>query len=202
MKSIFSEQELTTARLILAKGFSRSAESLAHFIKVDTNISMGQQFAITDAFDASVVSKRKAPLFLLTSELIGDLNGVSFLIFSEEEANTITKTVYPNKNFSAEKFAKKRASLLLEIDNIITAGVVSEFANAFNYRTYGGVPELQVLNHEKVVRELFEQTKGAAYMISFSASLVAQKVAVNADFIWSVGKAFVTGIKDVQQQQQ
>jgi len=194
---IFTEIELKKAKEIIRSGLSKAAKSFGAFLKTEIRLDLGDDFTISENVLKINMDTKSDDIYLLTSELLGELKGASYLIFSKNEVKSIMTSIYPNKNFAEEKYNKKSKSLILETDNIITAGLISQFANVFDYRTYGGVPHLDIVDHKEAERIIFEGTNKNEFLLGFKAILSSDGGDINADFIWSVDKAFVEGVKKV-----
>ncbi len=193
---VFTEVEMEKAKDIITFGLLDSARSLEVFIKLEIKLDLGDDFSISENSSNMNITDKGDEIYLLTSELIGEIKGTSYLIFSKEEVKSIMASIYPNKEFTEEKYKKKANALILETDNIITAGVMSNLANVFNFRTYGGVPQLNIVNHNEAIRIISEGTKKDDYVF-FKAILSSKMGNIKADFIWLLDKAFVDGVKTV-----
>ena len=193
---VFTEVEMEKAKDIITFGLLDSARLLEVFIKLEIKLDLGDDFSISENSSNMNITDKGDEIYLLTSELIGEIKGTSYLIFSKEEVKSIMASIYPNKEFTEEKYKKKANALILETDNIITAGVMNNLANIFNYRTYGGVPQLNSVNHNEAVRIILEGTKKDDYVF-FKAILSSKMGNIKADFIWLLDKAFVEGVKTV-----
>lgn len=193
---VFTEVEMEKAKDIITFGLLDSAKSLEVFIKLEIKLDLGDDFSISENSSNMNITDKGDEIYLLTSELIGEIKGTSYLIFSKEEVKSIMASIYPNKEFTEEKYKKKANALILETDNIITAGVMNNLANIFNYRTYGGVPQLNIVNHNEALRIISGGTKKDDYVF-FKAILSSKMGNIKADFIWLLDKAFVEGVKTV-----
>lgn len=196
MENIFTEKELLKAREIVTAGLVKAARSLGVLINSETTFEFGEEFSISESFSPSMLTKVESTIYLLSTNLMGELKGVSFLLFSEEEVKEIMKSCYPNKQFDDEKYKRKSESLILEVDNIITAGVVSEFANAFNSRTFGGVPKLDVLNLNQAIHFISKETSANNFILKFKTMLISETMNIKADFLWSLDSTFIDAIKE------
>tara|TARA_B100000809_G_C15138570_1_gene531835 strand:- start:1242 stop:1859 length:618 start_codon:yes stop_codon:yes gene_type:complete len=192
----FTDIEMEKAKDIITFGLLESAKSLEVFIKLEIRLDFGDDFSISENLSNKNITAKSDEVYLLTSELIGEIKGTSYLILSKEEVKSIMASVYPNNEFTEEKYIKKSNALVLETDNIITAGVMKNLANIFNYRTYGGVPQLNIVNHNEAVRIISEGTKKDDYVF-FKAILSSKTGNIKADFIWLLDKAFVEAVKKV-----
>lgn len=78
--------------------------------------------------------------FIIQSDLEGEINGKTYLLFSEDEANKIAEICLGTIKMKAENNSNLKESLLLEIGNIITGSLVTQFANIFKVNIFGSVP--------------------------------------------------------------
>jgi len=78
--------------------------------------------------DAAVLTNKKGEnINLLLTEIIGELNGICCLLFTEDEANKLRHAALPPEiiNDSA-LMTEMRDGILLEVDNIISAAVITQ----------------------------------------------------------------------------
>jgi chemotaxis protein CheY-P-specific phosphatase CheC len=116
-------------------GFERAAHSFSSLVGKTVRITNSPSVLIRHDNDFSCFSEEKGDLMVLTTQIIGTITGKSFLIFSEEESKEIFKSLKSNSDHLKEAF-------LMEIDNIISASVISELSNALAIEVYGDVPNL------------------------------------------------------------
>ena len=81
-----------------------------------------------------------AILYVLTTQLIGEVNGKSYLVMTEKECNALVRALH--KNQLPEEDSLKEA-FLLELDNIISASVISALSDALKIEIYGDVPQVK-----------------------------------------------------------
>ena len=84
---------------------------------------------------------------------MGDINGESFLIFSEEEIGLHHKKSASLKIFGPMRLKSKqkmRGEFINEIDNILSSSVITEIANELDVFLYGGVPQPQLLDGKEL----------------------------------------------------
>lgn len=182
---------------VIRQGLDDAAKSLEFFTKTETNLELDEDFKFNglSALDLAVADTDQ--VYVLTTTLEGEMNGVAYLLVTKNEVEALMKAYYPGKEFDEAKYEKKSNNLLLEMDNIITASVVTQLANHFKYKTYGGVPQLQIIS-KAALEELISSKKGEHdFVIDFKAKFVAQGVDVKADFIWFVDETFVEGVKNI-----
>lgn len=196
MAADLNRVELDITREIVNIGLSKSADSLSFFIKEKTFIKLID--LKINSVDCKFVSLKNDSnkCYLLTTEIIGDLKGKAFLIFNEAEVEKIINSNLPEsvKNNPVEK-ANMTNAFLLEIDNIITASVITQFANILQCKIYGGVPSLNVLSH-KELNDYFEKNDSGKYnAIYFNSKFMTKHMDIDPEFIWYLDDKFFNGVK-------
>lgn len=120
---------------LMNSGFKRAALSFASVVGKSVRMTNSNSVLVRHDNDFSCYSEERGDLVVLTTQIIGAISGKSFLIFSDEESKEVFKSLKSNDEQLKEAF-------LLEIDNIISASVISELSNALNIEVYGDVPHL------------------------------------------------------------
>lgn len=120
---------------IMNEGFNRAAGSFSKMINRPVRIVDAQFLFVHQDRYFSYTSEKDADLDVLTTHIIGDLSGKSFLIFNNEESQEIFRVL----NTTSEEL---KEAFLLEIDNIVSASVISEISNELSIEVYGAVPQL------------------------------------------------------------
>lgn len=129
---------------VMSKGFERAADSFSKLVGRPVRMTNSTSVLVRHGEEFSCVSEESGQLMVLTTQLIGDISGKSFLIFSEEETEEIFKVVGKQVNSSLSE------AFMLEIDNIISASVISDLSNALNVEVYGDVPHLDQIHSDKL----------------------------------------------------
>jgi hypothetical protein len=169
---------------LIQKGLSRSCASLAFFLKEEVeleilNLSPYQTESVntSDLFSKEIV---------LYSEIIGQLTGISYFKIDKKEADILFR-----KNFPLADGAIPNKALfdgfLLELDNIITASVVTEFANSLHVNAYGGVPHI-IYSNEFDKPELLDLNAKNAYLVNFTCRYKMKNVEFSPIFTWMMSK--------------
>lgn len=126
---------------VMNNGFLRAASSFSKFIGKNSRVSHIQPTSIRFN-ELSYPTDGKGNLYVLTTQVIGELFGKSYLIFNEEEAQNLTMLVgHTSSTHTTEQQMKE--ALLIEIDNIISASVIAELSEALQIEVYGDVPVLK-----------------------------------------------------------
>lgn len=189
--------EQKVAHTIIKLGLNEAAKSMEFFTMSATRQELDESFAVVDANSVKVLPYKDKVIYLLTTQLEGDLNGVAYLLFTEQEVEALGQIRYPNHTYDEAKYKRKVEGLILEIDNIITASVVSQFANHFDYNTYGGTPKLDVVSYADLLKVIDQARNNNEFALEFKARLVSEGVNICANFLWFVDSSFIDGIKKV-----
>ena len=191
-------QEQEIANKIVNLGLRKAAESMAFFTKEKveiTGINVKQEniSKINNVFPCATNELK----YVLTTEIKGDLKGICYLIFSEEEVKKILGVSLPKSILeNPEKLAVMSDAILLEMDNIIVAAVVTQFSNAFNYKMHGDVPRLCKKDCHEFKALIKAENIGREEFIYFKSALHTKELDVSPDFLWMLDSKFMEGVKN------
>ena len=190
--------EIDVARTIISQGLVKAAESLSFFMNETISLHEFEdenQFSIPHL---EISKKGESNIQLLITKVIGELKGVCCLIFSEEEANQLRASALPPEILeSPEMMAEMSDGILLEVDNIISASVITQFSNILKVKIHGGVPALKKVNSEELEKFFQEEISKELYLISFKTSFKSSHVSFAPEFIWLFDTTFVDCIKNI-----
>jgi chemotaxis protein CheY-P-specific phosphatase CheC len=192
----FTTNELQNALHIARTGLEKAAESLTFFMKQavrvnDSGFSM-QPAAHLDDFPLRTGSS----IYLLITDVIGELPGVCCLVFTEEEANQLIHAALPTSVTSnPQMMAEMGDAFLLEVDNIISASVVTQFSNHLKCRIHGGVPRMMKLNGDELRSFVKSKVYNDSFAINFKTSFLSDHINFSPEFLWLFDKAFIERIK-------
>lgn len=144
-------------------------------------------------------SKKTDKMHLVKTELMGELAGSCFLIFSEEEVVKINKACLPPEIMAtdSEENEMMKTAFLKEMDNMVAASAVTEFSNILDLELFGGVPNAYVFKTEEVDGYLSAESKVFKTVIHFKANFQCDALEISPDFIWMFGDEFADKIKDI-----
>jgi len=137
---------------VMNEGFAKAASSFSKLINCAVKISNTQSVLVRHDSDFSYISQEQGDLYVLTTQIIGDISGKSFLILSQEESQEIFKAI-KSKSSNPEL----NEAFLLEIDNIISASVISEVSNMIGMEIYGDVPHLIKIHSQELQNYLSKE---------------------------------------------
>ena len=192
-----TEKETILAREIIAKGLEKAADSLTFFMNEPIKLKDFEADKLLENPQIEINKKSKDKnVLLLTTKVIGELKGVCCLVFSEEEADHLRQAALPPEILnSPEMMSEMSDGIMLEVDNIISASVITEFSNILKVKIYGGVPDLKRVNYSEMEKIIQDDINNELYLISFKTSFESSKVAFNPEFLWLFDKTFTDSIK-------
>ena len=196
MKGLTKKEE-DVAKEIISAGLVKAAESLTFFMNETITLKDFEEDKLIEQPPLELGKKEEASILLLTTKVIGDLKGVCCLIFSEEEADHLRQAALPPEILeSPEMMAEMSDGIMLEVDNIISASVITQFSNLLKVKIHGGVTDLKRVNYKEMESIIQEDINNELYLISFKTSFESAKVAFNPEFVWLFDNAFIESIKE------
>lgn len=201
MFSELTEKEVRVATRLIDLGLSKAAKALQSILNSPISIT-ALDFIITnsvDEIDTDFCTKRKTKTYLLKTILVGELDGICHLVFSEEEVSTVYGACLPESILTgkSEQNDMMKKEFLTEIDNIVAAAAITEFANFLELNVYGGVPSLHVMNAEMTNQYIAGQSDMLRSIIKFKAHFHAPELDIFPDFIWLLDDNFIDKIKNL-----
>lgn len=198
MTTDLTQVELDITREIINIGIAKAADSFSFFINDKVMIRL---LELKINFEHNFPLSRKYPTdknYLLTTVVKGELKGESYLLFNEEEVNKIVEANLPKSIMDnlAER-EKMTEAFLLEIDNIITASVITQFSNIFQRKIYGDVPGLNILAGNEINKFLSENHNKELNVIYFNARFITNEIEIDPEFIWLMDDSFFDEVKKV-----
>ncbi len=194
--SIFNTQELEVAKKIIDAGLMRSSESLGFFMKekIDPNgINMKTPPELINDDFTKLLGQNA---HILVTEVVGDLKGICCLIFSESEVNMLHQKALPaSVTSNPEMMAEMGDAILLEVDNIIAASVITQFANVLQKKIHGDVPRLYKYNSKEMPDFANNTIFKEYYVINFHTHFISASLDFSPQFIWFFDQSFTDSIK-------
>lgn len=175
---------------IFKKGFEKSSNSFSNLSgeKVGIKkfeISLGKANELMEK-----VFKNKNPYVLIT-DIIGEAKGKSYLVLNHHDAEEISgMLIRKMKNIENNDFYKE--AILKEVDNVLSASVITELSNALDLKIFGDVPKFikpEDANHEWLNSEL-ELMDGMIAINSSANFFFETNLKICPHFIWILDSDF------------
>lgn len=193
-----TKEQQNIANEIVNLGLQKAAESMAFFTKEKVELTgIDVQQKDLGKLDDVFPCDNNELKYILTTEIRGDLQGICYLVFSEEEVNKILGVSLPQSILDdKEKLAVMSDAILLEMDNIIVASVVTQFSNSFQYKMYGDVPRLSKSDCNGFKDLMKKENSGREKFIYFKSAMHTKELDISPDFLWMLNDNFIEGVKN------
>ena len=132
-----NEKEQQYAVDLLKAGMNNACRSFSSLAKQNIEFEMGDLsiFKSDNNTEDHIAISKNGSLVLLTTEVIGELHGMSYLIFDASEVDEINNSCLP-AGLPEDQKAKIQEAVLKELDNILSAAVITELSNKLNVRIF------------------------------------------------------------------
>lgn len=202
MMKDLTPHEIEVAKKIISAGLVKSAESLSFFMNETISLKDFDAEKNLDNPPLELGKKDESNIHLLTTKVIGEMKGICCLIFSEEEADHLRKAALPQEILdSPEMMEEMSDGIMLEVDNIISASVITQFSNLLKVKIHGGVPNLKKVTSKEMEEFISGEVNQELYLISFKTSFESAKVQFNPEFVWLFDNTFIESIKNYAAQE-
>ncbi|MEM9829144.1 MAG: hypothetical protein AAF944_00820 [Bacteroidota bacterium] len=123
----------------------------------------------------------------LTSGIIGDMQGKSYLLLTQADCEAIFETCLPSSGSANERRIMKEA-IIKELDNTISAAVIAEFSNVLQINIYGDVPHLMAGTAKEVqlsiLNDFTKQSRDDIYIFANTHFLFEKNTTLRPRFFW------------------
>jgi chemotaxis protein CheY-P-specific phosphatase CheC len=107
-----------------------------------------------EAYPSAPETQAHEGVYLLKTDITGDIGVNTIIAVSADAHDKICKVMLPG---SVAGQAEMREAILLELDNIIVASLVTKYSNLLGVNIYGSVPQLAKAEQGELEKLLKEQ---------------------------------------------
>ncbi|HEY9048800.1 MAG TPA: hypothetical protein VIN08_23010, partial [Ohtaekwangia sp.] len=167
------------------KGFHHAANAFSQFAAIQLSYSIvHEEFHVVEEDEVKNLHcfiENKSSV-LITTEIIGDVFGKSYLLMTDQEFDAISGGTFGNGsavNDIREEFIK-------ELDNILSASVITKLANDLRLKIYGNVPIMIrpfSCDMKSVIADDFAEDASGVYITAIRFSLAANPD-LKPCFVW------------------
>jgi len=197
--SYLKPEEKEAAVELLTIGYEKAASSFAAMTKQQIRIKPTRIEIAGNSMQFFKKLKKDDEIILLTTSIIGEHNGKSYLLFNEHEANEVYKKCMPYNKDESSRIMETEA-LLKELDNILSAAVITQFSNFMEATIFGDVPTISRTNQAALKDKIIEdfETEGSDYFLVADTEFVFENnTQMCPQFIWKLTEGFMEGLKAV-----
>lgn len=190
--TVLTEDEQNTAETIINRGLQEAAEALSFFMKQPVQAAPVKWSDLQ--LSEQMPKAQEDNNHLLTTELVGEIQGLCCLIFSLDEARLLQQAALPPEAANDPVMAE---AILLEVDNIIAAAVITQLANLLERRLHGAVPQLQLLSANELDAFVQQRLTEQAHVFNFKANFKTADGAFAPAFLWFVEEPMLSAIRQL-----
>ena len=200
MKKLKSAEEALLHK-ILNEGFSQVVDTFSEISQQVVEYQKLKIWWLPDSPRRPVRFFSDSAVHVLTTELIGDLAGISILVFNTSEVEKLKEFCLPplGKGMESEELAH---AMLLELDNMLSANVITHISNILGVKLYGDVPKLHIVSppvaEEQITQELrnleIDNESEWSMVVSVEISMKGSP-SFSPRFVWKFNSEFIKSIQ-------
>ncbi|MBL3655752.1 hypothetical protein [Fulvivirga sediminis] len=189
---------------LLDKGYRNAANSFSTLTNEGISIKPTRIEILNNNWKALQNLKSDKELILLTTSIMGEMAGKSYLLFNKFESEEIHKACMPHKENEAARIMETEA-ILMELDNILSAAVITEFSNYLDIAIYGDVPRLSRTGQEDLkdllANDLSNIESEECFIVADTEFISENNSKLRPQFIWKLTSDFLDRIGNVGSKQ-
>ncbi|MBS1637563.1 MAG: hypothetical protein JST26_16730 [Bacteroidetes bacterium] len=187
--------ESSVSKEIITEGLKKAAESLSFFMKENLQVNE-TDFNISTVDPGREGASADKLFYVLSTEIKGELTGICFLLFDDSEAEELCRVALSDDIANnPAKLAHMQEPLLLEVDNIISASVITQFANRLKVKMYGDVPRMDRIGMSDFQQIVQRQLEPDKLILGFKTEFVSSKSHFTPDFFWILSPDFMDCVR-------
>lgn len=178
---------------VIASGYENAAKSFSTITGGQVSVDRAS-LEIELCTDHDYLLKRLEHLNDLTvikTSIIGDMDGASYFALNPEERETIAQMSLAAFGSPSSVQDVNESAVLMEIDNIISAAVITELSNALMVSIYGDVPQLMRFDDISGFHDHLNQGKNDHYLLSHATFSFECLDEISPTFIWEIDKKII-----------
>jgi len=193
------DKERQMATNLIKDGLDKASSTLGTILKTPISIKK-IDFGIDTLKDVKRFNENSETRYhLLRTELVGELKGVCHLIFTEEEVEKVNRACLPKAIVESNsiEFNLMKMGFITELDNMVSAAVITQFSNFLGMDVFGHVPSLHVMPAKEVEEYLATESTKFNSIVHFKALFHGEDLEISPDFTWMFQDGFVSKIKEL-----
>lgn len=194
--SLLTAYELDITKELISIALANAADSFSKMAneKVlirEYNLSVLKKEEVGKAF----INEHDPHWYVLTTDIVGKLEGKSYLLFNQQDAEKVFDMFTPGQVSTNGRLSELQEAILLELDNIITASMVTQLSNFLNIATYGDVPNLKHLSRQETLGYFERDVEHFDVILNIQARFQSYQSNMMPSFICFFKSEFLEAIK-------
>lgn len=187
----FTQEEAKLIKDTAEIALANAAKSFSKMLKDGVTLQhLALNLSPSDTLHSLSLNEEK--YYVLRTDVVGQMKAKSFLIFSDENANKTCQALLPKSLIGNPEM---REAMLLEVDNILAASVVTKYADILNRKINGHVPEIQTYT-PMMLTQIIPTEMANRMDFSFRVNFEAQKTGIHAEFVCFFTEMFALTISE------
>lgn len=182
------KDEFEIAECLVKDGFASAKETLQKILQIPIAI---QRIENKDWAIEQLTLNNASPLYILKTELRGEIEGACHLILNTDDVEKIVTSCMPQVPFELEGSHE----FLKEIDNMVAGSMVTQFADYLGIFMYGDVPQLIEMDNLKIEKFLKNELSLYDSIIHYKAVLNGPTLSIAPHFVWMFNSTLLDCIK-------
>ncbi|MGD1889839.1 MAG: hypothetical protein ACFB15_04455 [Cyclobacteriaceae bacterium] len=195
MKALTNQEQRIVQHLIEI-GYNNAASSFSSLVKQPVTIE-ALCFEIAETSTKVPITYQDGNMTLVTTDIMGEAGGRSYLLLSESECSALQGVCAPSISDEEQRKVMQEA-IVKEIDNILSAAVLTEFSNALDLHVFGGVPHLFILPRQEMkgkIEEDFAAADDGYCLTANTRFLLEENTQLQPQFFWRLTTDFLHRIE-------
>ena len=198
---LLNKEELELTKELINVGLKNAAKAFSAITGGNVTISTSEYGMDYMSETSGFCSSKGDNVHVLMTKVRGEIEGVCFLLFSGEEVENLLDTSLPAGTEEQPHNRKMMAdAFLIETDNIISASVITQFANLLDKMLYGDVPNLHKMPEKEVEDFITGFMNEQDILLLFKTKFTADHIDMNPEFVWLMKTEFIEGVKESMKQ--
>ncbi|MEQ9438834.1 MAG: hypothetical protein RIG62_07280 [Cyclobacteriaceae bacterium] len=198
--NVLTPNEQLVAQQIIEAGYTNAAQSFSGIAQRQVTIKTST-LEIADEQSEHMLAK-EGTLRLVTTEVMGEARGKSYFLLDEGECEAIYQACLPpSDNDDSRKIMEE--AIIKEIDNIISAAVITEFSNRLQVTIFGDVPQLfdgsPAEITERIQADFSDPQNQGFYLFTNTYFVFEDNTQLQPQFFWKLPSDFLQRIKNYAQ---
>jgi chemotaxis protein CheC len=127
-------------REIVNIGLAKAADSFAVIARDKVMVNVPSVEILDPKEVESVLPENSRTDTVVQSDVKGEVNGKTFILFDENEAARLAEICIGREEDYKGNYSAMKRSLLLETSNILTGAIITQLANILKLHIYGSAP--------------------------------------------------------------
>ena len=177
---------------LLKTGYAHAARSFSTLVNQPVSVEL-MSFALSGIGAINAIYYPEGDATLVLTDVMGEVGGRSHLLFSEPECVALQDLCLP-KNCTAPQRASLGEAMLKEIDNILSAAMITKLSEALDLRIYGGVPRLFTLptaEMKKKIKADMARPEDGGSLVTSARFLFENNPSLQPQFFWQFPPDFL-----------